>query len=196
MKSSLSIVLAFLAGGLTGAGITCLYLKDKYDKLAQEEIEAVREFYKEKDGLSADISKHPEDKNDPVVAPETDYSRYNQILGKYTTSPVDQDPPQAVAQFEENVGERPYVISPDEFGEFEDYTRISLTYYADQILADSDDEMVDDIDATVGIDSLTHFGEYEDDSVFVRNDALKCDYEILLDTRKYSDVIALKPPSD
>ena len=29
---------------------------------------------------------------------------------------------------------------------------------------------------------------YEDDSVFVRNDVMKCDYEILLDHRNYKDV--------
>lgn len=88
---------------------------------------------------------------------------------------------------------KPYVISPDEFGEFEDYERISLSYYADQILADEDDEKVEDVDNVVGLESLTHFGEFEDDSVFVRNDRLKCDYEILLDQRTYSDVIKQRP---
>ena len=88
---------------------------------------------------------------------------------------------------------KPYVISPEEFGEFEDYERISLSYYADQILADEDDEKVEDVDNVVGLESLAHFGEYEDDSVFVRNDRLKCDYEILLDQRTYSDVIKQRP---
>lgn len=82
----------------------------------------------------------------------------------------------------------PYVISPDEFGQDESYETISLTYYADGVLADDDDEMVEDVENLVGFDSLNHFGEYEDDSVFVRNDRLKCDYEILLDHRKYTDV--------
>ncbi len=50
-------------------------------------------------------------------------------------------------------------------------------------------DIVDDIEETVGIDSLTHFGEYEDDSVFVRNDERKCDYEILLDHRDYEDCV-------
>ena len=31
--------------------------------------------------------------------------------------------------------EKPYVISPEEFGEFEEYEKISLTYYADQVLS-------------------------------------------------------------
>lgn len=34
-----------------------------------------------------------------------------------------------------------------------------------------------------------HFGEYEEDAVFVRNDAKKCDYEILKDLRRFCDVL-------
>ena len=49
------------------------------------------------------------------------------------------------------------------------------------------------MDNVVGLESLAHFGEYEDDSVFVRNDRLKCDYEILLDQRTCSDVIKQRP---
>ena len=73
-----------------------------------------------------------------------------------------------------------------------EYERISLTYYDDQVLTDENDKIIEDIEETIGIDSLTHFGEYEDDSVFVRNDERQCDYEILLDRRKYSDVIKKK----
>ena len=87
----------------------------------------------------------------------------------------------------------PYVISPEQFGENEDYERISLTYYADQVLVDENDEMIEDVEEMVGFESLNHFGEYEDDSVFVRNDAKKCDYEILLDQKLYSDVIDEMP---
>ena len=45
----------------------------------------------------------------------------------------------------------------------------------------------EDVDGTVGDDYADHFGEYEDDSVFVRNDLTRCEYEILADTRKYTD---------
>lgn len=80
---------------------------------------------------------------------------------------------------------KPYVIPPEHFGEMDDYEKISLTYYADGILTNENDEPIEDIESTVGTDSLNHFGEYEDDSVFVRNDVLGCDYEILLDQRRY-----------
>ena len=104
---------------------------------------------------------------------------------------------QGYAGYEEVMEEmgKPYVISPEEFGEMEDegYETISLIYYADKVLTDDDNELVEDVENTVGTESLTHFGEYEDDSVFVRNDRLKADYEILLDTRNYSDVVNKNP---
>lgn len=90
-------------------------------------------------------------------------------------------------------GDIPYVIPPEEFGEMEGYNKYSLTYYADHILTDDTDCVIDDVDSLIGFESLTHFGEYEDDSVFVRNDRTRSDYEILRSLRTYSEVIAEKP---
>ena len=81
------------------------------------------------------------------------------------------------------------MIPPDEFGELDEYETIDLVYYADKVLTDDDDQLVEDINNVVGFSSLESFGVYEDDAVFVRNDRLKCDYEILLDQRNYWDVI-------
>lgn len=91
-----------------------------------------------------------------------------------------------------DISDTPYVISPDAFGEFDDYVLISLTYYSDGVLTDEDDEPIDDIEGIVGKDYASHFGEYEEDSVFIRNDRMKCDYEILRDLRKYTDVLVNK----
>ena len=71
--------------------------------------------------------------------------------------------------------------------ENEDYETVSLTYYADGVLTDEFGNVIEDVEGMVGKESLTHFGEYEEDSVFVRNDSLKTDYEILRDTYNYSD---------
>ena len=63
---------------------------------------------------------------------------------------------------------------------------ISLTYYSGNgVLVDDNEEQVDNVEELVGEGSLKHFGEYEDDSVYVRNDERKCDYEILLDESNY-----------
>lgn len=89
--------------------------------------------------------------------------------------------------------DKPYVIPPDEFDELEDYEAMTLIYYAEDNVLTCNDDVVDDIDEIVGKDSLTHFGEYEEDSVCVRNDRLKCDYEILLDEGAYRDLLRDKP---
>ena len=82
-----------------------------------------------------------------------------------------------------------YVISPEEFGESE-LPSESLTYWADGVVTDEANCVMDedDIEETIGSDALNHFGEYEDDSVFVRNETLDKEYEILMDTRRFSDV--------
>ena len=66
------------------------------------------------------------------------------------------------------------------------FRSISLTYFADGVLADEYGVIVDNVEEIVG-DGLNHFGEYEEDAVYVRNDAKRCDYEILKDERKYAE---------
>lgn len=99
-------------------------------------------------------------------------------------APATEEPKSSVAQaidickkegYDMNVDEfgrdmsKPYVIRPEEFGQFDDYKQVSLSYYEkDKVLTDELDNPIEDVDMTVGLDSLTHFGQYEDDSVYVR----------------------------
>lgn len=176
----------FVAGVTVGSVATWILLKDRYEKLAQEDFEKRRSLEKDKNikkepenNIEEDITTEEMDTYKQILT-EENYINYTNIIKQEVKEPVD----------------RPYVISPDEFGEygeFGEYETISLTYYADDVLADDNDNLIEDINEIVGLDSLTHFGEYEDDSVFVRNDRLKADYEILLDHRNYSDILQEKP---
>lgn len=81
----------------------------------------------------------------------------------------------------------PYVITSEEFGEVDDYDTISAIYYCSNgILAESWGDVIDDIEGTVGYSSLDNL-HTEDDSVYVRNDRLKTDYEILLEYGEYPE---------
>ena len=97
------------------------------------------------------------------------------------------------------IREEPYVITPEEFDPLDDspeaYEKITLTYYADDILADDGDIVVDDVEFVIGSEALESFGEYEEDAVYVRNDKLKTEYEIVRDERNYIDVAADIPPN-
>lgn len=190
--SKLSSFAIFATGAVVGAAASWYFAKTKYERIAQEEIDSVKEVFSkravsEEETECNDISSKDEEVDMMEYAKELDregYTDYSNLDDSVTIEKKDMGDPDA----------EPYVIPPDEFGELDDYSEISLTYYSDHILADDFDDPIEDIPGTVGFDSLTHFGEYEDDSVFVRNDRLKCDYEILLDNRKYADVIKTMPP--
>lgn len=169
-----SYILTFLSGVAIGAAAAWYGLKTRYEQLAQEEIDSVKEAFSKK--------KEPEQPKE--TAEKQEFTDYSARAAKY--QPKDE-------REEDKIVDKPYVISPDEFGEFEDYEKISLIFYSDGILIDDNYEPVDDVEDLVGAESLNHFGEYEDDSVFVRNDRLKCDYEILLDHREYGDVRKTMP---
>jgi len=183
MGDKIEKVVIFVAGLAVGSLISWKFLENKYKKIAQEEIDSVKEVFSKRKAdktESDDIPKVTEEKEEKKEyvsqIEELNYSS-NEEEKKGGTSMTD----------------KPYVIAPEEFGEGCDYETVSLTYYADGVLTNDYDEILEDVDDIVGKDSLNHFGEYEDDSVFVRNDFMKTDYEILLDTRKYSDIHGTSP---
>ncbi len=182
----------FAFGAAVGSVATWKYLKTTYEQIAQEEIDSVKAAFMNKEhAVEAEpertIPKVEKNGKTPNVMDFTGRSKTKD--GYIDYSNLNEDDAMVVRK----KVEKPYVITPDEFGEFESYTKISLTYYADKVLADENDEIVEDVDEVVGFESLNHIGEYENDSVHVRNDMLKCDYEILLDQREYSEVLKTKP---
>ena len=91
------------------------------------------------------------------------------------------------------VENEPYVISADRYGEYDSYSCINLTYYeGDCTLADSADEVIEDIEKVVG-DALDHFGDdpNDPDTVFVRNERYMTDYEINRDDRTYLEMCGI-----
>jgi len=203
MNNKITSFMMFIFGAAVGSVVTWQYIKKKYERIAQEEIDSVKETFSKLEVKSKDNESEKNNnvrtiveraKDKPSVVEYAAKLRKQGYINYSDTDSLSEDSNASEKEVDEDmINDKPYVISPDEFGEFYDYEKISLTYYADQVLADDDDELVDDIEETVGFESLNAFGEYEDDSVFVRNDRLKCDYEILLDQRKYSDVIKRKP---
>lgn len=171
-KKSLCFI-SFTIGVAVGIFGVMKYAEQKYAKIADEEIASVKEVLgkRQKVETKTDVAKEsPKDIYKDIIS-ENGYTQYSERMDKEV---MDK--------------KRPYVIPPEQFGDIEDYEQISLTYYADNVLTDEDDEVIENVDDIIGLESLNHFGEFEDDSVFVRNDERKCDYEILLDQRLYADV--------
>lgn len=192
MNSTLNKVLWFTVGAAVGAAVTYNFFKTKYERIAQEEIDSVKRAFstpQQSEPVADDTENAGTD--EPTVE---DTTAYNRIISTQGYS-VPDGPVEPIRK-EVNGVRRPYVISPADFDTEDDYEAVSLNYFEDGVLADDMGNVVEDIDAMVGRDSLDHFGDYEDDSVHVRNDALKCDFEILRDLRKYADVYYSGPRPD
>lgn len=165
-------VAVFAAGAVTGSWVTWKIIKTKYEQLAQEEIDSVKEMFRlrnqeENESPDREIIQAYKDIVEGYVVPEE-------------RSALD------------NVVKKPRVISPEELGDC-DYEIVTLTYYADGVLADDCDDPITNVDDVVGKESLTCFGRYEDDAVHVRNDERQVDYEILAREENYLDVVNKNP---
>lgn len=190
----------FLAGATVGAAAAWFGLKKRYEQIAQEEIDSVKAVYSAKkepvsvDARHDELQEENQHKAD-IAKLKPDLVKYAAKLQEEAYINYTEHSKKNIEEMnEESMTDAPYVISPDEFSTFDDYTTISLVYYnGDDVLADEENELIEDLANTVGEDFASHFGEYEDDSVFVRNDRLKCDYEILRDNRSYSDVTGNSP---
>ena len=175
-------ILAFFMGATVGSIATWKFLKTKYELYYEEEDEELFE-----DDVEEDT-----DEAEPAPINEIDEKP---DLSVYTAKLKEQGYLQDVEEGGTDDMEKPYVISPDEYGEMDDYDLYSYTYYADKVLADENNEPIEDVDQRIGLESLNHFGEYGDDSVYVRNDEFKADYEILLDNEKY-EILFPRPMED
>lgn len=198
----------FVTGLVIGSVVTYVVVKDKFEKIAQEEIDSVKEVFGRR------VEKEADKKVEKIAEKEVEkirkeYNEYDNLTKNYTNYSKnetkennEEDEDEEVCENDEDGVElfeverasdsdRPYVIDPWDFGGEDGYDTVTLNYYADDVLTDSDNNVIEDedIDDFVGADFAEHFGEYEKDCVCVRNDRLKIDYEICRDIIKYSTLL-------
>lgn len=174
MSNGIKYFITFALGAAAGSVAAWAILKPKYEQAKNEEVEEVREYYHEKYSDTLDkMSKLNKVAREAVEEyPYENETDQEGGSGTLTFNPTD---------------DVPQVITPEEFAADDEYQSESLTLYSDGVLTDDFDNPIEDVPAMVG-DALNHFGEYEDDSVFVRNDRYKCNYEILKDDRTFAEV--------
>ena len=185
MNNKIVGFLTFAAGVVVGSIATWKFVKSKYERIADEEIESIKEVYSKKETAIKEnntVQTNTEVVNEkPSIYEMKEYLETIKENGYHKEENKEEGDP--------DMNDSPYVISPDEFGNLDDHTCVSLSYYADGVLADDWDTEIIDPDEEVGPDIASHFGEYEEDTVFVRNEKLKTDYEICRDLRTFAEVI-------
>lgn len=197
-------VLLFAAGAVIGSVATYFLVKDKFEKQAQEDIDSVKEVFNRRMKEQSN-NQEVEEKEEEVEEVKEEVTQYEKLASSYSTfsNGSDEEADSMLEDKYENrnievdspdmIIDEPYIIAPEEFGALDGYDLISLDYYSDGVLTDDCEEIIENEEEIVGKDYAEHFGEYEEDAVYVRNDRLKADYEILKDVRKFSDV-QWRPP--
>lgn len=167
MSDKVSKIVIFAVGAALGSASTWFLLKKKYEQIAQEEIDSVKEIY-----AAVNDAKEQVDEN------ECDSKSSNPYEGMLNALNLEE-------REQEVIIETAVIIPPSEFGENEDYEQYTLTYYANGVLTDEYDNPIEDDLAYIGCEFLNGFGEYEEDSVCIRNDDAECYYEILKDESEF-----------
>ena len=183
-------LLIFAAGLAVGAVAGAVIVKNKVLADAKAEIEEVREYYRESRGQKdehieevkevKEVEKKEYELKDIQIKdePKTGLTNYSQITKMYMSKDEHQTP----------MYDDPFVIDPSEFGENPEYDTETLTYFADGVLVDDVDDVIEEPDIVVGLENLKVFEEFGATSVYVRNDIYKTDYEIIRDDWNYSDL--------
>ena len=191
-------LLIFAAGLAVGAVAGAVIVKNKVLADAKAEVEEVRKYYRESRGVVEEVEekeevKEVEEKEEVKEVekkeyelkdiqvkdePKTGLTNYSQITKMYMSKDEFQTP----------MYDDPFVIDPSEFGENPEYDTETLTYFADGVLVDDVDDVIEEPDIVVGLENLKIFEEFGATTVYVRNDIYKTDYEIIRDDWNYSDL--------
>ena len=179
-------ILTFVLGAAAGSVATWFYMRHKMQQVFDEYIPE-EDYEEEYDEMYEDPYEEKDEQWDRVEAAAKHIHNEPISIRDYAATRLGAQTPE---EGDEDM-DRPCVITPEEFSdlEYEGYSSETLTLYADGVLADYLDERIENIDDVVGLDSLNHFGEYEEDTVFVRNDHLMTAYEIQRDLRTYTEVV-------
>ena len=197
MNDKLSSVIIFCGGVFIGGFLTWDFFKTKYEKIADEEIASVKETFEHREPRPDKNYKVEEalKGNDEYINVSPGVSeRIIKIIDSngyrnYSNTEIETDKKGGTADMELK---QPYVITPEQYEDNVDYTKVSLTWYNDEVLEDDWGNVLDP-DDVIGSDALKTFGQYEKDSVFVRDDDEQIDYEVLLDTRNYKETYGHDP---
>lgn len=175
MINKLGSVFIFAIGAAIGSVVTWRFVKAKYERIAKEEIESVKEVFSKR--------------TDPIRPLEEGKTKL-ETLENYSDT-------LKTLQYNINESKVPYIIDPGDLGNGEfDYDLISLNYYSDGVLTDDFDIEIANAEEIVGTESLSLFGDPEQSTVYVRNDKLKAEYEIVYCDEKFSDIVQNSPQDE
>lgn len=207
VKNLLVFSAGLVIGGFVSFRLTEEKISDKYETMMQEEIALLKARYdKKKEQLMRDVEDLGEESSATVSVEKKDTTQpirkaYNKMVKGYGYDKAEGDDGDSYKyeQISREANQRdrdvdaPHIISYEEFNEeMTHYDKLSISFYEDdEVLVDENEEVIVDPVSVVGEEALQSFGVLSEDPevVYVRNDRLSIDYEIIRLSKSYSETV-------
>ena len=186
-------VLVLIGGVAIGATSTYFYMKDKCDKMVEEETYNIKKYYEEKYASEADkIEEKEEVKGKVDISEEGDITftpnkkeeepNYEEIIQKLNYNEF------STRTANNQKAKRPYIISQEEYNEDNGYIKKLISFFEDdEVCMDNETkEVLDNVAKDIGQDCIEQIN-MDGNEIFVRNEMLGIDYDILSETGSYED---------
>lgn len=171
-------VLIFAAGAAIGSVVTWKLIEEKYKKLADEEIASVKGTFMHRQALNVkDVEQDEATRDDEIFNETVEYNNKVSSELKY----VEEEPKAKPDETEGIIA----IIASEEYGTEPGFDTKSWMYWADKVVTDEYDTIVEDPTKEIG-STLSQFDDEEIEMVYVRNGNLKCDYEILRSEKEFN----------
>ena len=201
-KTVLYSAISFLIGSALGAVGTYVFKMKKYDSAFRKRQEEMEAYYKKKQSepqkpiepAESDGHMIPikiEKKTNMMeearkIAADQGYikKQYSKIKSEDEEESLDDIP-----TADEVINDKPYVIDMNEFGTQEMYEIETWHLYSDGVITDETNAPVDmdDVMNTVSYSAIDTLKNSNKDCVYVRNERLRKDFEIIEEIGRYDD---------
>lgn len=184
----IKIVLAFGTGVAVGYISAKLILKEMYDNDLKAEEETIKAYYKKKYEKPIEEDKKEPSNQDKVEVYKTYSSLSSMYDQKDDSENVRYDNYSKEESERTTISEQdePYWISKDQYELEERYSRMELIYYRPNNLLTDYEDVVVDIDSTIGFDCLRE-DRVLNGLTHARNDILRVVYEIEVKETSFAD---------
>lgn len=190
MNNNVKRMFTFIAGAALGGGVSYLYFKNKYEERYQEEVKSIKDAFSNKESKKVAYTSDSNEKSNNEEL-KKQINLYSEVVNteKYNYAGVDIYKINEEEEIAEAMHTEPYLVTESEFCDMLSYGVVELIYYSDNVLVDEDDEVITDIEGTVGKENLKLFESKNTDVLLIRNDVKERYYEVLWDGRAYNDLV-------
>lgn len=182
---NIKYLLMFCLGAIAGSVFTAKILDEKYSKIADEEIESVKEVTKK----TIENLKKKFSESKKISEEKTEKTKYHDITKEYT---------------EEKDAPNIEIISDNQYSDDENEKMTLWFYGVDKALLDDNEQPIENVEDCVGRDIINNPEKYfrvssiessheNKNTIYLRNHSMGIDFEIIYIDKSYSrDILGLE----